>query len=912
MMRQNKWFLILFLFFANLNAQYFFGKNKIQITKYAWQIIQTEHFEIYYFKEESLLALYSAQIAEQSYEKLVSFFGVVPPNRIPIIIYSSANLFQETQTIPILIPENVGGFTDYLKGRVVLPFSGSLADFRHTLTHELVHIFTFQFFEKGYNDRDIFFFTLPPLWVMEGIAEHLSERSSPEMNLILRSSTLDGSIVLPHRLDEIGGSYKMYKEGEGFLLYLAQKYSDERLMKLFSRFLSLRDFESAFMSTFGKSVEAEGKNWVYSLKKVYFPLLSSRDEPPQVGEELVGKPWISSPVVLAADSGNYEVIFKGSWMGYTGIYRLTKGKPELILKGEFSDPFESLHGVTNRIDITPSGKLAFVAKAQARDVLYLYDLASGETIFKKVIPGLISISSPSLSQSGDTVVFSGTDIRGGIDLYLYIISKDSLVRLTDDIYEDKDPAISPRGKSIAFVSDRGGDKSALFLFMLETNEIFEILRLDGNIGEPRWWGEDLIFTVEDDSSRDIFILRHNELYRLTRVTTGLFSPVFTPRGDSVIACAWWKDSYRLFRFPALHSEYVCATEPVPFESVLPALPPGESKEGKKFAYKKKLTLDIAQGTLSTQSATESGGGLELFLTDMVGEHQIYLLLYSYSQEWKRILRETNIYLSYTNQAKRFQWTLGAYHLFNRDYSGIYDTYEEESIGIVGSVAYPFSRFRRLQASLFLRYNARLDTYPEDNYYYAPLATLNVSFIRDNSLSDAIGPIDGMRSNLTVGVSSDLKRQKLYSSIISFDYRRYFRLSERVSWANRIVARSSQGIKPEIFFMGGTWTFRGYPAYHFMGSKLFLLNTELRFPLVEDFWLKTPFLSLRFGGIKGALFFDTGQAFDKKWVNPCGSFGLSARLNLAYYTVLRLDTAWRTDFHTIDPHTYWEIFFGRDF
>ena len=34
----------------------------------------------------------------------------------------------------------VSGFTEFLKGRVALPLSGSLPDFERVLHHELVHI----------------------------------------------------------------------------------------------------------------------------------------------------------------------------------------------------------------------------------------------------------------------------------------------------------------------------------------------------------------------------------------------------------------------------------------------------------------------------------------------------------------------------------------------------------------------------------------------------------------------------------------------------------------------------------------------------------------------------------------------------------------------------------------------------
>ena len=52
--------LILFGFILGLNptvdAQFYFGKNKVQYTEFDWQVMTTEHFKIYFYSEESEVA----------------------------------------------------------------------------------------------------------------------------------------------------------------------------------------------------------------------------------------------------------------------------------------------------------------------------------------------------------------------------------------------------------------------------------------------------------------------------------------------------------------------------------------------------------------------------------------------------------------------------------------------------------------------------------------------------------------------------------------------------------------------------------------------------------------------------------------------------------------------------------------
>ena len=52
-----------------LSAQYF-GRNKVQYTDFDFKVIQTEHFDVYYYDRERTAALDAARIAERSYGRL--------------------------------------------------------------------------------------------------------------------------------------------------------------------------------------------------------------------------------------------------------------------------------------------------------------------------------------------------------------------------------------------------------------------------------------------------------------------------------------------------------------------------------------------------------------------------------------------------------------------------------------------------------------------------------------------------------------------------------------------------------------------------------------------------------------------------------------------------------------------------
>ena len=60
--------IILFsLFSSESNAQYYFGRNKVQYNNFQWYILKTEHFEIYFYPEMRELAEIGAASAEETY-----------------------------------------------------------------------------------------------------------------------------------------------------------------------------------------------------------------------------------------------------------------------------------------------------------------------------------------------------------------------------------------------------------------------------------------------------------------------------------------------------------------------------------------------------------------------------------------------------------------------------------------------------------------------------------------------------------------------------------------------------------------------------------------------------------------------------------------------------------------------------
>ncbi|NOR18253.1 BamA/TamA family outer membrane protein, partial [candidate division WOR-3 bacterium] len=133
---------------------------------------------------------------------------------------------------------------------------------------------------------------------------------------------------------------------------------------------------------------------------------------------------------------------------------------------------------------------------------------------------------------------------------------------------------------------------------------------------------------------------------------------------------------------------------------------------------------------------------------------------------------------------------------------------------------------------------------------------NLAFVFDNIRWGSIGPHSGrrvrLRGHVTLFSDFDTKTCVL-------DYRRYFALSPRASFAARLVLAGSWGRDPDQWSIGGSYTLRGYDSYEFSGSELGFLNLEYRFPFIDRLRISFP-LPIEFRNIRGVLFSDFGGVY----------------------------------------------------
>jgi hypothetical protein len=913
-------------------AQYTpFGKNKVHYARFEWQVLEGRHFRLYHYREEADLARQALDLAEEGYADLRTRFAHDVVRPIPLIVYSSHLDFQQTNVTPYFLPEGVAGLTEFARGRVLVPFDGSLHDFRVTLRHELVHVFQLSLEER--TTREHFRPGIPglPLWFTEGEAVHFSEQRDSEADMILRDMVVAGKLPPISEFWRHEGGFTLYKLGQSVLDYVAQTWGEDRL-RLFHEQLWRHDrFEDVLHDVLGVTLEELSSRWEHDLKKRYFPSVETAVPCTFTSKQLTAeggadfKP-LPLPPGLPGFVGHF--VFLSPRNGFTNIYAAAGDgeKPEqevrVLVAGERRPEFESFHAFRSRMDVSADGLLLFSAKHQGQDAINVYSIPRRRVVARYAFDGLVGLTSPAWAGDTHRFVFSGLSREGDSDLYVYDREGGGLTRLTHDRYLDIEPAWCAWADAVVWVSDRGpaGDHGARNLYLLTpgTGEIRSLTRGDWRDGSPACDSvhQEILFTSDRDGFQNVYrVDAQGSGERLTRSLDALLDPRPTPDGRAFLATVYREGRFEVRSFARADTAGQPVRPPAAADSLCPwdwnvVAAPVASRT---THYRPRLGLDIAQGGVLLDPGLRTGEGLSAAFSDVMGNHLLFVGVGNGSfSSASRFLDELSASVAYVNLSRRLNYGASAFHYAGEYYDRLGFPYFERRAGVGLILRYPFSKFTRIESNASVAYGETDRTFTGFRRA-GPLASHSLAWIRDTSLWIPTGPIDGQRVNFTAATTVDLRRGEPENTLLLGEWNRYLRLGLLSCYAVRLQGRWSEGENPEVFLLGGSHSLRGWPHRGLNGKRTLLWNNELRFPLMRGAVLGLPPGNLDLPGIQGAVFLDGGAAWSQGWPPPwAGSYGVGFRMGFGGFLVLRLDFARRTDFRRWSRSTKTEFYVGWNY
>jgi Tol biopolymer transport system component len=435
----------------------YFGKNKVRYKNFEWNFIQTRHFDIYFYEDAYQTAKFSAACLESAYVEVTAELNYVIQKRIPVFVYNSHSDFQQTNIIPNLISEAIGGFTEAFKNRMVVPANGSYEDLRHVLHHELTHAIIYDMLFGGALGTlalQRHLFDLPG-WFAEGYAEYSSRMGWDYFSdMFIRDATINNYLAPPEYIE----GYIAYREGQAMIDYLVQRYGIEKLGELLQKGKIHLTMAKAMKAALNISEEEFYKGFAKEMKRRYWPEIARRKEPDDIATQLThaqkdGSYFNEKPVYTP--EGDKLAIFtdKRDYTEIVLVSALDGHELTRLIKGERNGDLESLHSYVSGLSFSPDGRsMVFVAKSKGKDALFLFDVLH-KKIYRRKRFDYRSIVSPAWSPDGKAVAFSALN-GANRDLFVWNMESDAVQQLTDDRFDDGSPSWIPKTTQIVFSSDR--------------------------------------------------------------------------------------------------------------------------------------------------------------------------------------------------------------------------------------------------------------------------------------------------------------------------------------------------------------------------------------------------------------------------------------------------------------------------
>jgi len=930
-----------------------FGKNKVQYKNFDWQVLKTEHFDIYFYEKERPMVLEAARLSERAYLRYSKMLNFKPSRRIPLILYASQSDFSQTNILPGEIGEGVGGVNEFLKKRVLLPFTGSWKDFEHVLTHELAHAFQIDILWKESTPVSNPLAFMPPLWFIEGMVEQLSiSGMNSNTEMWLRDAALSGYLMTLEELNYMP-DLRAYRFGHSFWYFIAQRYGNKKIGEILQKTSLFGNVSGAFKSSLGADMKTLGKQWNEDIRKTYLPQIVKYEKPEDFARRLTdhSKDGSNYNVTPALNSTGETLAYISNKSGYVDIWSASAidGRhSRKLVEGQRSPDFESFRFLYTSLDWSPYDRyLTFVAKSGPEDAVYVYNFFQ-KKVTHKFNFGLDGILTPNFSPDGKKIVFSGID-GGRSNLYEVEIETGKLTQLTDDRYTQRDPDYSPDGKKIAFTTEygpgtdldrlvfsdyRGWDifvinnpKRQAKLWVPDTSRTFDFETVHLNATKERLErlkqqlrvqarkrGETQLALeheerVKTDSELHAaesasFISDHlasapgyppvksdsSDLPGLgkTRVADRIsestpvsdsddksLAPELLEKIDSLAQDTFHPEEdlpqeapsdsllvTRVDTLPAISFEFDVPKEKIPL---------ADTATFSFSRYKPRFSTDYVSSFGGYAGNLGVSGGVFVSFSDQLGNHNIQVGANIYGK-----IQDSDLLFSYINLKGRTDKGFfvsqfrNAYYLSSTSSSANAFVYIWRGAGVIFSR--PFNRFRRIEYGLSAysvsekSIQIGWDPYfsfrpPQEitlqeygtNYFAGPQAAL----VFDNTAYSFTGPVDGSRYRIS---AQHFFGELSYSEVIA-DWRKYWLFWKRVTIALRGIGAMRWGNDPQLFYIGGPYTFRGAWYGDLRGTNLLLGNAELRFPLIDYLVMGWP-LPIFLRGIGGVLFFDIAGA----WLN----------------------------------------------
>lgn len=624
---------------------------------------------------------------------------------------------------------------------------------------------------------------------------------------------------------------------------------------------------------------------------------------------------------------------------------------------------------------SPDGKsIAFIASDKEKSDIFIYSLESQKV--RRITNDVFTESAPAWSHDSKRIFFisnRGNNLENssnsinlwktgfeGSDIYSIDVESGQIVRITNEPqYEKTSLAVSADNNKVLYVSDKNGIGNIYQIDLRtkeikpKTNSLTGITQLSLNADDSK-----LVFTTLDKAGYDIFMIKFPFDKNLAMDTLPLTKfrqkQLEKSQNERMILTAdsntnvkqklqgYGKFSVDLSKQNAVQANKdVFANNQNNEDNTSDDVVSGDNTPVyPEKTYKLKFTADLVSGDPAYSTYYGFQGVGQIMFSDILGDNRLY-----FQADLYRDLNNSNFLAEYLYLPNIIDYDISLYH--NAGYAQLTtgDYYRLRNYGLILDAKYPFDLFNRVEAVLTGMNVSKTNvtnTYVTDEPTVSRwLIVPELKYVHDDVLYGYFAPVRGSRWYVDFKGTPKLSKDAYSFVILNGDYRRYIPIvGDYINLALRGAAGASFGPNPRSFYLGGTenWinsSFNFFPFtdpedFAFMnmimplrgwdigaasGTRYFMSNAELRFPLFQAL-IAGP-VPLLFNSVMGSFFYDIAGAWNGDISNFCSvqknimgnnvyNLCMSAGIGIRSYVLgipVKLDIAWANYYYAWSKPKY---------
>lgn len=508
------YFLLFILGFSEMAfsqaSQNAFGKNRIQYQNFKWEVISTDNFDIYFYKQSQAAAVLAARYAEAEFDRITDILGYAPYSRTKLVVYATNSDMQQSNIGLSSQQVFIGGYSVFLKNRVEVAFNSIQTDFTKDIAKGITSLIVNEMLYGG-NIKEVlqstYLMNLPE-WYLSGLIEYVSQNWTTENDDKIRDIFTNIKFKNPNRFE--GDDARII--GLSIWNYLAQRYGKYMISNVITSTRYSRNYERSLAYNTSMEYPFFLKSWrnYYSEQNVA-PLNSLL--PPADSLQIIRNPkdeTFYGSIHLSPDGSRLAYVQNKKGRYKVVVKNLKTGSKNIVYRGGYRTFEQKVDYNMPVIAWRSNNKIGIVNIKQDKMKLITYDIKqeietrkekirleisnffnikySQKQTYRGIYKHFRQVNDFNFNEDGSMVVISGENILGQSDIFLYNLKNNNVTKITNDIYDDKHPQfMSKSSKSFVFNSNRTTDSLQpltkfnykilpnmhdVFLYNIDTSKIF--------------------------------------------------------------------------------------------------------------------------------------------------------------------------------------------------------------------------------------------------------------------------------------------------------------------------------------------------------------------------------------------------------------------------------------------------------